>query len=384
MIRITPQNIFPFKMRPKNIIAILFLGFPAFLYGRIIGIRNWLYDNNILNTHTLPYPLISIGNLSLGGTGKTPFVEYLIRLLKDTYSLTVVSRGYGRRSSGFVEVTPQKTADIVGDEPLQIIKKFEGEITFAVDENRLRALDILKKQFDETNQDGRFVVILDDAMQYRKIVAGLSILLIDYHNLIYDDYYFPLGRLRDNPSQKKRADIIVVTKVDENLTPVHRNTIQQKLDLLHYQTLFFTKTVYADLKPVFNPTHHRSLKDIDDQYRILLITGIAKPRPLIDELKKYTPHVEHIGFSDHHNYTYDDLYRISKRMKYLRTPKKILITTEKDVERLLAAPGRELIEEMPAYYLPIAVEFLENTEKEKFNKIIIDYVSRNKTIGRIY
>lgn len=354
----------------------------SWLYGAVVIMRNKLFDWGLLRSKSFDVPVICVGNLAVGGTGKTPHTEYLIKLLHDKYQVAVLSRGYKRRTQGYVLATPQSTAKTIGDEPYQMYTKFPS-VTLAVDENRRHGIGKLLA-LKEPVVD---IVLLDDAFQHRYVKPGLSILLTDYHRLFCDDTLLPAGRLREPVSGKNRAQIVIVTKCPQDIKPIDYNIITKRLNLYPYQQLFFSSFRYGNLLPVFQQGVKEtaanvipagkdislsSLTDTD----ILLVTGIASPAPILERLEDCTKQIETLSFSDHHDFTHKDMQQIKERFKRLTGEKRLIITTEKDATRLVNHPG--LDEELKPfiYALPIEIEILQN-QQDKFNQHIIDYVREN-------
>lgn len=345
----------------------------SFLYGIGVGLRNKLFDRGILRSKSFDIPTVCIGNIAVGGTGKTPHVEYLIRLLQDKYHVAVLSRGYKRQTKGYVLAGPESSARSIGDEPYQIKHKFP-DITVAADEKRTAGIErLLKLKSPEIE-----VILLDDAFQHRYVNSGLNILLTDYHRLFCDDALLPAGRLREPAKSKYRAQIVIVTKCPADIKPIDFNIIAKRLRLYPYQKLFFSSFKYRQLTPVFPETgaakkELSSLKEVDN---VLLVTGIASPTVMIEEILTYTRHIESLSFNDHHNFSHKDIRLIAERFNKLGG-KKLIITTEKDAARLIVHPavGEELKKHI--YALPIEIKILQNQEY-LFNKIILEYVRTNK------
>lgn len=349
----------------------------SWLYGAVIATRNKLFDWGVLHSKSFEIPVICIGNLSVGGTGKTPHTEYLIKLLCDKYHVAVLSRGYKRRTKGYVLATPKSTAQAIGDEPYQMYSKFPT-VTFAVDENRCRGIERLLTLKDKPTN----AILLDDAFQHRYVKPGLSILLTDYHRLFCDDKLLPAGHLRESISAKDRAHIVIVTKCPRDLKPIDYNIIAKRLSLYPYQQLFFSTLCYGNLQSVFPETSSGKkikIKDTESflkNTRVLLITGIASPTPLLEKLKEYTTQVDLISFDDHHNFSHKDMLLIKERFNKLKGEQKLIITTEKDATRLIDHPN--LSEELKPFIftLPIEIEILQE-QQMKFNQHIINYVREN-------
>ncbi len=351
----------------------------SLLYGTIVFLRNRLYDLNILKSQEFDVPVISIGNITVGGTGKTPHVEYLVSLLNEKFEVATLSRGYKRKTKGFRWVKTESTAAEVGDEPLQIKNKFP-EVTVSVCEKRV---DGVEKLLDPKNTKTPDVILLDDAYQHRKIKPGLNILLIDYNRPITEDKLLPAGRLREGVYQARRANIIVFTKCPDEVTPIMRRIIQNDVGLLPYQTLFFTKLEYDKLVPVFSA---KTLGDDfykEENYSVLLVTGIASPKLIRDYLKSFSHKIEELTFADHHNYSEKDIQTIFDKFVSNQSKNKIVITTEKDAMRFKDFAGMPEELKNALYYLPIKVNFLDQ-EKKAFNKKILDYVGENKSNRELY
>jgi len=345
------------------LLRILLLPF-SFIYGLIIGVRNYLFNSGQLKSVEFKIPVISVGNLSAGGTGKTPHVEYLIRLLKDRFKIAVVSRGYLRKTRGFVLTDINSTVSMVGDEPMQYINKFKN-LLVAVDENRSHGIQKLM-----TSQTKLDVVILDDAFQHRYVKPGLSILLTDFHSLYSNDYLLPVGRLRESKKGAKRADIIIVTKTDPVFSPLSKRAVLEKLKPLPHQKVFFSFVTYGLPVPLFAelPTLCYNLINT-----IVLFAGIANPYPLEQYLKRLCHELVTIYFKDHHQFTEKDIVTIKNKYNDQFSKRKVLITTEKDAMRLHDPAISRLFKGIPIYYIPIEVSF-HFREKEKFDKLIIDFV----------
>lgn len=334
----------------------------SLLYHIMLTIRHKLYDWRILGKTRFEKPVICVGNLCLGGTGKTPTVEYLINILREHYKVATLSRGYGRKTKGFQMADNQSTHETVGDEPQQYYRKFP-EIMVAVDEDRVEGAR--KLLYSPNNAE---VVLLDDAFQHRHIEAGLNILLTEYQHLYCDDFLFPAGTLRDVRSAAKRAQTIVVSKSPKTLDESNKQLIINKLNPSNAQKVFFSYLEYAPLLPLNEAAKHVSAENADC---VLAFCGIANPKPFAEELKKYYQNVDLLAFADHHAYTERDLATILERYKNLGGEKKIIVTTEKDAARLTNSPYLCQIQDVPLYDLPVAVHF---HEEEKFNEEILDYV----------
>jgi tetraacyldisaccharide 4'-kinase len=345
-----------------------FLLFPlALLYGLLMLLRNKCYDWGIFKSEQFDVPTISVGNLSMGGTGKTPHVEYLIRLLKSEFNVAVLSRGYKRKTHGFILAGENSTTYHIGDEPLQISNKFRN-VQVAVDEKRRNGIKELCKRFKDTD-----VVLLDDAFQHRAVKPGLSILLTDFHNLYPEDYLFPTGSLREFRNGAKRADIIIVTKTLKVLSPITVRRLTGLIKPLPHQRLFFSYISYGNL----NPLPGSNMKPPEEKVNsILLFAGIANMYPLRDHVLKITNHLEEIEFGDHHAYSQKDYAKIRKVFDGIFTKNKIILTTEKDAMRLAIPKIHPLLADLPIFYIPIEVKIHKELRKS-FNDQIKNYVREN-------
>lgn len=343
----------------------LTLGPLSVLYGLGVNIRNRLFNLGILETHEFDVPIICVGNITVGGTGKTPHTEALINVLKNDYRVACLSRGYKRKTSGFVLATEKSTANDIGDEPMQIKNKFP-DITVAVDADRVRGIKKLM-QLPEKPE----VIILDDGFQHRYVKADINIMLVDYNRPIYEDSLLPLGRLRESLHAKDRANYIIVTKCPPNISPIEKRIISKHLDLRAYQQLLFTTMKYGDILPLDGSGHC----PITSKGSILCITGIAQPAPYVEYLKKYSEQITHIAFPDHHNYNDSDIQRILQEYAKIDNPNKCIFTTEKDAVRLKLCNIPEEIRQQ-IFYIPIEPEFL--TPRDQLIKNIYDYVRQDK------
>lgn len=337
----------------------------SLLYHIALKIRHKLYDWRILKKTRFEKPVICVGNLCLGGSGKTPTVEYLINILRDKYKVATLSRGYGRKTKGLQLADNQSTYETIGDEPLQYFRKFQG-IMVAVDEDRV---DGTSKLFSFPHRAE--VILLDDAFQHRPIIAGLSILLTEYQHLYSDDFLFPAGTLRDIKSAAKRAQIIVVSKSPKTLDESEKQQIIRKLKPTKEQKVFFSYLEYAPLLPLNEKAKSVHAINADS---VLAFCGIAKPNPFVEELKKQHETVDFLHFADHHAYTEDDVRNILNRFENLDGNQKIIVTTEKDAARLANSPYFCQFETAPLFALPVGVRF---HEEEKFNEEILEYVRQD-------
>ena len=334
-----------------------------------------LFETGFLKSQSYSIPVISVGNITVGGTGKTPHVEYLIRLLKDKMKVAVLSRGYKRKSHGFVLADEQTPMEALGDEPYQMKQKFP-EVTVAVDKKRTRGILHLTEDQDTPNID---VILLDDAFQHRYVKPGINILLVDYHRLIIYDELLPSGRLREPVKSKNRADIVIITKCPKNLKPMEFRVITKAMNLYPYQQLYFStydydtpRLVFPDCQePAEIPSNIESLKG----KHILLLTGIASPEQMKLDLEPYVTSILPLVFADHHHFKRKDIERINQAFEDLPQPG-LIITTEKDATRLKQTEGLSDEVKKHLIVLPIRVSLLLDQE-EAFNQNIIGYVRKN-------
>lgn len=341
----------------------------SWLYGMGVKLRNYMFEIGILKSRSFDTPVISVGNITVGGTGKTPHVEYLIRLLQDKFKVAVLSRGYKRKSEGFVLAEKDTPQTMIGDEPYQMHRKYPG-IYVAVDKDRCHGIE---KLTDENVVNGTDVILLDDAFQHRYVNPSINILLVDYHRLIIYDKLLPAGRLREHQTGKSRANMVIITKCPSDLKPMEIRVLIKALDLFPYQTLFFTTLEYKELNPIFEGKN-RKLDDMKN-LNVLLLTGIASPQQMILDIKPYCGNITPLSFSDHHAFTTKDVETINNTFASLPSPKAI-ITTEKDESRILDVNG--LSEEVKSniYTLPVEIKFMQD-EGKMFNENIIGYVRKN-------
>ena len=333
----------------------------SLIYGLVIAVRNKLYDWNIFSSAKFDLPIICVGNLAVGGSGKTPTTEYVVRLLTD-YKVAILSRGYGRKTKGFILADENATADSIGDEPLQYFQKFD-KVSVAVCEDRVKGIEHLKNNHD--------LIILDDAFQHRAVHAGLNILLFEFDKLRAFQFMLPAGNLRDVFSSRKRAEVFVVTKSPVSLTRIAEEESVQKLKPLPTQKVVHSFLRYKELQHLYkkDTIPLKSLTGLE----IFLITGIANPKPLLEELRKYSNSLNHYQFADHHDFKISDIQGVKFAFEASKSSEKIIITTEKDSKRLKTTGFEDLLLNLPIYYLPIEVDLFEK-DKKTFNKLILNYV----------
>lgn len=346
----------------------------AWLYGLATALRNRAFDCGLLRSRRFPLPVIGVGNLAVGGTGKTPHAEYLLRLLAPHCATALLSRGYGRRTRGYVRAAAGMTATDIGDEPLQVTRKFPA-VTVAVSADRCKGLDRLLS--DNRPPD---VVVLDDAYQHRYVHAGLYILLTDYSRLYTDDRLLPEGRLRESASGARRARIILVTKCPPSLSPEAQADVRRRLGPAPGQSVFFTAFSYGRPYSLFAGGGRNGADSELAGREVLVVTGIAHPESLYRHVEAAGGHVTALRFADHHAFTAADAARLNAVFASL-PPGSRIVTTEKDAARLpacadsLSASVREAL-----LVQPVDVVFL-NHEEQDFNHIITHYVATHKRNG---
>lgn len=340
----------------------------SWIYGGMVRFRNWLFDIGLKKSQSFSIPIISVGNITVGGSGKTPHVEYLIRLLHDKVKIAVLSRGYKRKTSGYVLADKDTTMSEIGDEPFQMHSKFD-DIYVAVDAKRVRGIEKLQNEEPTKDVD---VVLLDDAFQHRYVKPGINILLVDYHRLIIYDKMLPAGRLREPLSGKNRADIVIITKCPKDLKPMEFRVLTKAMDLYPFQKLYFTCINYDAPKGVFED--QQIAKEELKNYHALLVTGIASPKQMEHDLKPMVKSMQSLSFGDHHRFKNKDITRINEAFEQMPEPR-LIITTEKDAVRLKETDGLYEIVKKSIYELPIKVSFMLEQE-DIFNDKIISYVRK--------
>lgn len=339
----------------------------SWLYGMVVMLRNFLFDAALLKSRTVNLPVICIGNLNTGGTGKTPHTEYLLSALSN-YKTAVVSRGYGRNTSGIAEVLVDSQANDTGDEPLQIKRNFPT-VPFIVSEKRNDGIDYLLKHHPNTE-----VILLDDAFQHRSVKAGMNLLLTQYNDLFTNDCLLPAGNLREPALSASRADVIIVTKCPSTITAEQKKSIISELPK---KPVFFSSFNYDNLQSL-NSNEKLNLTDLYE-YEILLITGIASNKNLLDFLSTHSRKIKEISFKDHHNYCAKDFENITAIFNTLASEKKIIVVTEKDAVKFNSSELKPLTNNLPVYSIPVTVVINEN--EIKFLDIVKSYVGKNQSNG---
>ena len=336
----------------------------SLIYGMIIIIRNWCYDAGIFKSYRADIPVISVGNLEVGGAGKSPMTEYLIRLFRHQYKLATLSRGYGRKTKGYLTATATATAIQIGDEPSQFAHKFP-DITVAVCEDR--ATGIRNLQTDHN------LIILDDAYQHRAVKPGISILLFDYNKINQPRLLLPAGNYREPFGGRKRADIVVISKCPEQLPADEQQKVIKRIKAYPGQQVFFTFIAYQSLK-----TLDGNATDIvmDNDTTVFLLTGIANADPLVRHIQKTTQHIIHHNYPDHHRFTLKNIAKLAAEFNSCASKNKVIITTEKDAQRLLKHDLLQAVAQLPVLVLPIGISFLNNAQQQ-FNNLVTNYVRQH-------
>jgi tetraacyldisaccharide 4'-kinase len=354
----------------------------SLLYGFVVVIRNKLFDAGIIpSTEIKDVSLIGVGNLTVGGTGKTPHVEYLVKLLHPKYKLGTLSRGYGRKTLGFRLAAKDATTEEIGDEPKQFRNRFPDEIPVAVDGQRVHGVRKMIEKFPTLQ-----VVILDDVFQHRRIKPGLQIVLTDYGRLYYEDHLLPTGYLREPKVGMKRADIIIVSKTPQFFSPLERKRIIKDINPQPYQKIYFSTIVYGDFIPFGNKPGETLLGKeyyFEKQFSVVLLTGIANSHSLEYFLKDKVKELVPYRFRDHHEFTPTDLLRLQEIFKNVKGENKIVLTTEKDAMRLQKPGLAEYLGDLPVFYIPIEVAF-HDQDAADFNQQINDYVRSNPVHRKVH
>lgn len=347
----------------------------SWLYGAGVWLRNKAFDFGLLPQEEFEIPVVSVGNITVGGTGKTPHVEYIIEALYRSYNVAVLSRGYKRKTKGFILASDNMTPRDIGDEPYQIYRKFSGLITLAVCESRRKGIHELQRINPDIN-----LILLDDAFQHRYVYPKVNVLLLDYNRLPFEDRLMPLGQLREPVSSVSRCDMVVVTKCPVDITPTERRVINQSLNLLSFQKLFFSAIRYGEPVPVFpvQSPQLTSLQWLHEDDTILCLTGIATPMPLVRYLRQFAAKVKVMPFDDHHNFTRRDFNDIFKVYKSLEGKRKFIITTEKDAVRIMNNPYFPPVKRNCIFYIPMRVGFLE-TEGPDFISALAKKIDEQET-----
>lgn len=342
----------------------------SLLYGLVVIMRNWFYDAGLFASRKFNLPVIAVGNLEVGGAGKSPMTEYLVGLLKEHYRLATLSRGYGRQTHGFLKADAGTTATEIGDEPAQFYHKFP-EVTVAVCEKRVTGIEQLSADHD--------LIILDDAYQHRAVTPGFSVLLFDYNRLLQPHLLLPAGNLREPFSGRYRANVLVVTKCPLSLTAAQQEEAQRHLQPLNYQPVFFTAIQYLPLQ-YWNSKLTRPMPGANTT--VFVLTGIANAQPLLQYIKQHTSNVIHHNYPDHHQFSLKNIAKLASDFNSCQAPDKVIITTEKDAMRLQTPVLLPHVSALPFWVLPIGISFVNN-DGQQFNQLIQHYVKQYRTHSRL-
>ena len=342
-------------------IRLLLLPFSV-VYGIVVILRNKCYDLGFFKSTRFDLPVICVGNLVVGGSGKSPVTEYLVHLLAD-YKIAILSRGYGRETKGFLYADETATARSIGDEPLQFYHKFP-QVTVAVCEDRVKGINQLKQNHD--------LILLDDAYQHRRLNPGFSILLFEFQKLLKPQFLLPAGNMREPFGGYQRADVLLVTKSPAGISTAQRNQCTRKFGKDAEENLFFSGIQYGNLTGLF--TGEQLNAEVLDYKKIFLLTGIANPKPLLDYLGQFSAGIVHHDYPDHHSFSSGNLSKLVEAFHQDPAKEKIIITTEKDAQRLFDVTIKELLLDLPVFYLPINI-VIEADHKDKFDQKILKYVA---------
>ncbi|MEA3446816.1 MAG: tetraacyldisaccharide 4'-kinase [Bacteroidota bacterium] len=365
----------------KKILRFLLLYPASVIYMIVTNIRNRMFDYEIFfSERQFSIPIISVGNITVGGTGKTPHIEYLVSLLKDNFSIATLSRGYKRKTRGFYLAKKQSTVNEIGDEPKQIKNKYP-EIEVAVDEKRVRGI----KKLEENSSGQLDIILLDDAFQHRHVKPGLSVLLIDYTQPMFRDHILPFGRLRENRHEKRRANIIIITKTPHDIKPIEKRILIKNLKIFPFQNLYFTSIVQGSLTHLYGLEKFNIPKEIhlSDNYSVLLLTGIANPEHLIKHVEIFSNDIHELRFADHYSYNKKDIDNILGKFNNINSENKIIVTTEKDAVRLRDVENANELKNLPVFFVPLAIRF-HGKDKQEFDNQIITYVRKNKRNSNLH
>ncbi len=366
-------------MAKRKLLSFLLLKPVSLVYGWAMAIRNLMFEKDILKQQEFDIPVITVGNISIGGSGKTPHTEYLLDRLSEQYHIGMLSRGYKRRTKGFVLATENSHVEDIGDEPYQIYQKFrKRNIMVAVCEKRVEGIERMREIDPKLD-----MIILDDAFQHRYVKPRLSIVLMEFNRLPYNDSMLPFGRLREPMSALNRADIIVVTKCPDAMQPIQRRVIAENLNLFPYQKLLFSQFKYLRPMALFRDAYkekpYLDLEELTEKDNLLAVTGVANPRPFVRQLRKYKAKVKIKRFADHHNFTQADLQAIADKFSSMIGIRKYIITTEKDAVRLMNNPYFPHHLRKMIYYLPIRVTF-EDYNEQPLETVVNNLLKSNSLV----
>lgn len=349
------------------------------LYGAGVWVRNKMFDWNILKSHKFNIPVIAVGNIAVGGTGKTPHTEYIVNILRNSYHVGVLSRGYKRETKGFIMATPHSTPRDIGDESYQIYHKFKGKVAVAVSENRVKGITRMLEIDPAIN-----VIVLDDALQHRHVKPQVTIVLTEYDRPVFSDSLLPYGRLRESKAALRRADMVIVTKCPDDIKPIEFNIFDKNLNLIPDQQRFYSRFRYPALRPAFPDaaTSVPELNRLTVNDSLLTVCGIGNPKPFVRYIKSFLPKVKVNVFSDHHNYSRKDIDLIESRFDSLKGSRRYIITTEKDAVRLVNNPYFPHRLKPYIFYLPVQVEFVNDPSIKpywRFDDVLLRHINNART-----
>lgn len=345
----------------------------SWLYGFGVWVRNKLFDWGVLKECSFDVPVVGVGNITIGGTGKTPHVEYILECLRYKRRIAVLSRGYKRKTKGFIIASAKSTPDSIGDEPLQIYEKFGANVKVAVCESRVKGITMLLKEFPELD-----LIVLDDSFQHRYIRPKVNIMLMDYSHPVYSDHLLPLGRMRESSHARYRADMVVVTKCPSTISALDIRIVRKNLELMPYQNLYFSTYDYGGLIPVFpDDCPYRALiENFGANDAVLLLTGVANPRPFVNHFRQYPLKKRVLHFPDHHDFSKADLQEIQTKFSSLKGKRKLIVTTEKDAVRLSHNPYFPHELRQFIFYIPIGVRMIDAKDERDFIPDLLDAIRR--------
>ena len=335
----------------------------SYIYRMVIAIRHWLFDINVLKSQKFNIPIICVGNITVGGTGKTPTAEMIIDTMKPTYKVALLSRGYGRRTKGYREVTLDSSYRDVGDEPLQIKLKFP-DVLVVVCEKRVEAIRRIEAEHPEIN-----LIVMDDGFQHRHVDPRINVVVLDYTRPVFEDDFLPVGNLRDNLNSLYRAHYFIVTKCPEDMQPLDQRMWRKDLQLVAYQKIYFTRVVPTAAVPLFQTPNH--LREGDE---VIIMSGIGNPKPFIKSVRKHYNVVANLVYPDHHVYTVEDIEKIVSHIK--QHPNAMLLTTEKDAVKLRRSRRVPDLMRERLFYQPVKVEFLEGSDENFFETLKSDLLGK--------
>jgi tetraacyldisaccharide 4'-kinase len=362
-------------MKPRSIAARLILLPMSKIYGMVTWVRNKMFDTGILKQHEFNIPVIAVGNIAVGGTGKTPHTEYIINALRQTHRIGVLSRGYKRDTKGFVLATPHSTPRDIGDESYQIYHKFNREVMVAVCENRVAGIQQMLEIDPKLN-----LIVLDDAFQHRYVKPKVAIVLTEYDRPVYDDMLLPYGHLRESARSLSRADIVIATKCPDSIKPLDYSLFDKNLNLIPAQARFFSRYRYERLRPVFSDHAKKvpELAQLTEKDKLLAVSGIGNPRPFVRHLKSFKARVKVNVFPDHHDYTRKDIDLLLNRFNSMDCKEKYIITTEKDAVRLINNPYFPHELKPYIFFMPVRVEFINrDNDKLSFEQALLRRLQSN-------